>query len=664
MAIPGLTQITEGLELWNRNLGGTAVVGQAIRNPFLRRLVFDGMSPGRLLSPGDAALDAAANAPTPAIATDVAFRDAPWQRFLATSALDPLNLVGLGLPGRLAKNPSLASAKPLLEGLDAMGAWRNARVNQGAEAVGSTAGKLVEPVAQKAVQLGAKFKEQAPGLAGGIDTASRMWKEQILHTAPGYYVRNGLENFLQAANRGDWETAHDMVRGWLNREQGADRLLAQRGIKPEQIDGLIQNPLHDGVNTGLVDHLGNPIITERQSAFKDAAESAPDWLRDPLTKVGDFMERGRDFNTMRIEGAARKAAFATGFRKALAEGESEAGAIKRGLEYANELFFNYTKHTAADELANRTFAFHKFALSNLPYQLKLSAQRPGVLNIPTNFYATSDTYNAQHGRPARFHGSLPIGRGSDGTEISLSPFDLWSVGTLVKEATRTTRDDGVGPVGAAANTLQDLGLGLHPFLNVPLQMTGQMGEQPASGLLRLAQPVNAIGGVLAGRPIDIEGGFKSVTAPNAFPYQEWLIRRRQAELGLKQGMTPTQSLMDPGIRQQAEQDAAAQIAGPSMGSWMGLPLRTRSPEEQVIEENALRARALQSLGLDGLAASNPTAGAYALSDPTMMNPLASKITSGAPLSTQEIALVLSGQAGPQLQAEYLRTRSEALHGRR
>lgn len=659
MSLPGLSGITGALDWYQRNLGGQRVTGEIIRNPLLQRAFFRGISPGRLLSPGDAALQAGAAAPDAATATEVAFRDAPWQRFGTEVATDPMNLVGVGIPGRLAQVGALKAVRPELEALDALGAWRNAKLNAGFSAAGKATRSTLEPAAQVLIKGGERFGEAHPKIAQGVELGSRMWREQALHPAPAYYVRNWGENVMRAITNGEFDVATETVKGTMRRPTRAQEIYRELGIDgPHQIDGLIQDPtLH---NNARVLTSGESVELGRggRSAYRELGDKISNpGIRGALHKFGGLMEKGTAFNAERIEGPAREAAFAHAYDEARAAGATTGQALEQGVGHANELFYDYSKNTPLDQVARHGLAFHKFALNNLPAQMKLATQRPAILNVPNQYYDVSEDYADQRGLSQRFNGSMPIGgEAQDGTQAHISPFDMWSVGQLVKMARRNDPESGATGLGDVANTMRDMGLGLHPFINVPLAATGQFGREIPNGLLRLAQPTNALAGLLMHRPVDVEGPYKNLVEPNGLPYQEWLIRKRQAELGLKQGIRPERALQDPALRQQAEADSAVESSIPSLGGWLGVPgLKVLNAEEAMIRQNEAIAGQAFDHGLKNQGYANPTSGAYALNDP-----LAAKVKLGLPLEPREVAMILSGQAGPVLQAQYLKQQTKAL----
>jgi hypothetical protein len=326
-------------------------------------------------------------------------------------------------------------------------------------------------------------------------------------------------------------------------------------------------------------------------------------------KVAGAMDINRRVGT-HVEGSARKAAIATEYERALAQGATPDDAKAGALKYADELFFNYGDAGPVDELGRNLFAFHKFGMHNIPAQLKSAGQRPGILNVPTAYYSASDDYNESRGLPSRFHGEMPIGN----TGWHINPMNLWSVGQLVGGATKRSANDEEGTgIGQTADMAQNLGLGLNPFIDALLTVTGQHGRSFAPSFLRASQPVNGVLSAALGRPVDIEGGPKEllgnvqegITGQRPFPYQEYLLNKRRAELKAFGG--------DPS---QAGSDVGRNMALEGLAGFMGVPgLKQLTPEELQIRKNSELAKAYRLAGNQTAYRANPTARTYADLDP-------------------------------------------------
>ena len=123
MSIPVLSGVLDGAEWWQRNVLEDKIVGPLYRSMAeaqLRNAPYKAEHPLLIdLSPSSPEhvqfLQELAGAKSGTQAADVAFRDNPWGRLLVTSAADPLNLVGVGIPGKLAE--ALPRLRPVSVGL-------------------------------------------------------------------------------------------------------------------------------------------------------------------------------------------------------------------------------------------------------------------------------------------------------------------------------------------------------------------------------------------------------------------------------------------------------------------------------------------------------------------------------------------------------------------
>lgn len=290
--------------------------------------------------------------------------------------------------------------------------------------------------------------------------------------------------------------------------------------------------------------------------------------------------------------------------------------VQAGTKNSTDIFFDYTANNPIDKLGQGALAFHRFAVNNIPKTITAAGKNPVYANIPSEYYRVSDEYNKQHGLPRSFHGQYPLGGpGADGTQASFDPMGRLPFGALAKYATRpgSPVDDQNTPVGEFAEDLKGIGLGLNPFIDALLTVTGQHGRGLAPGFLRASQPVNGILSSIMDRPVDIEGGPKellgnaqeAITGQRPFPYQEYLLRKRQAELKAM-GKDP----------KQAGSQLGDQMATEGLAGFAGVPgLKLLTPEEQEIRRNAALAQAYKLAGNTAGYRANPTSRAYADLDP-------------------------------------------------
>jgi hypothetical protein len=549
---------------------------------------------------------------------DAAYANSPWQHVLTSAVLDPLNLVGMGLPSKaLTVVPAASRAGQAFRVLDAADKLPAAVSKPVMDLAGQGIGKLFEGANAAAAPVANAFARNYPGAAEASGNVMRAWREQAL-LSPGYHVRNAAENLLRPIlDSGDWETARETVKNMFTGRNKFDDLVSS-GVRLDQDPAVLkavgQDPTQQGVESvyrkfqfqpkpipGGVPPMGTA-TTQPLTGVQNVANYA-------TGKIADISEMNRRAGTF-IEGSARKAAIANQYSRAIEQGASHAQAVDAAIDYADKLFFDYEKNTPVDQLGQNLFAFHKFATQNLPAQLAMSAEKPALMNVPANYYRVSDEYNQQHGLSSRFHGELPVGD----TGFYINPLAYSSLGEMVGAATKHTPNDDEGTLlGQAADAGKELGFGLNPFLDAALTVTGQHGRTFAPGFLRASQPINGILSATLGRPVDIEGVVKdplgdlqeSLTGQQPFPYQEYLLRKRQAELKAL-GKDPSQAGSDVGY----------QMADEGMAGFLGLPsVKYLSPEEQIIRRNQELAQAYKLAGNQAGYHANPTAGAYAELDP-------------------------------------------------
>ena len=290
--------------------------------------------------------------------------------------------------------------------------------------------------------------------------------------------------------------------------------------------------------------------------------------------------------------------------------------MQAGTKNSTDTFFDYTANNPIDVIGQNTLGFHRFAINNLPKSIKAAGKNPLFSNVPVEYYRASDQYNEQKGLPRAFHGKMPIGPAVPGVgQFTADPMGVLPLGSLVKAATRpsSTLDDKGTFIGDAADDLRGLGLGLNPFIDALLTVTGQHGRSFAPSFLRASQPVNGILSAAMGRPVDIEGGSKDffggiqeeLTGQAPFPYQQYLLRKRQAELKAL-GKDPATAASDVGDQMGVE----------GVGGFMGIPgLKLLTPEEQEARKASQLARAMYAAGNKNAYRDNPAAGAYADLDP-------------------------------------------------
>lgn len=548
---------------------------------------------------------------------DEAYKNSPWQKVVAGAVLDPMNLVGMGLPTKaLTILPAASKLATPLRMAEAADKLPGALSKPVMDVAGWGATKAFEGVNAAARPVGRSFAKNFPGAAQGADDVMKAWREQAL-MSPGYHVRNAAENVMRPIiDSGDWETARETVKGMFTGRNKFDDIAPRLGLDkdPAVLKAIGQDPSMMGADSVYRKFQFQPKPLTPPPPMGTATTQPLSGVQKVVNATTDRIADASVFNRRvgtHVEGSARKAAIANEYERAIGQGASHQQAVDSAIEYADKLFFDYGKTTGAvDNVAKNLFAFHKFGVQNLPAQMRSAGARPAVLNVPAEYYEVSDEYNKRRGLSSRMHGELPLGN----TGFNINPMQWSSVGQIAGAATQRTANDDEGTViGQAADLGNSLGLGLNPFLDALLTVTGQHGRSFAPGFLRASQPVNGILSSTLGRPVDIEGVPKellgnlqeALTGQQPFPYQEYLLRKRQAELKAL-GKDPSQ----------AGADVGHQMADEGLASFMGVPgLKYLSPEEQTIRQNQQLAQAYKLAGNQEGYRANPTAGAYAALDP-------------------------------------------------
>lgn len=706
MALPVLSGITDALE-WYQNNIGDRFAGGALQL----------LNKGRIgLGYGDEGATAIDQA-DPRKALDIAFRDAPFQRFLYTSVADPLNLVGVGLPAKLAATG--------LRGVPLVG-----RALQAANTVDQLPGRVVGGAIDSGIKnvlkpgfdatydaalrpMGQGIANRAPGLANAYQTGTRAWREQAL-LSPGYHVTNAASNLAQSVIHGDMNTAGQTVRGLIRGKNVGDDVAHQIGRSiPQSVKG---NTLHASGQPGSADSVfhemsGSPVYGPTPTGTR-----LPNANQNPaLVQMGNLSNASGRVAT-HIEDAARKAAWgnatkqaiqrwaknhadilegrglantaaalresggmvqvgslmpalrADGIRGAAATreirqmGNAHTDAIREGEQYADKLFFRYGQNNPVDKVGRNMLAFHTYAINNIPSSLRRSAEVPAVMNVPVNWYEESDRYNEQHGLTSKMHGEYQLPFEVGGNEVFVNPAKWLPFGNIIGAATKPEREVGESWLGEIGNTARDVGLGLHPFVDLPMTVTGQYGRAITPGLLRWAQPINAAASAASGTPQDIEGPYKGlvegiqkeVSGTTPFPYRDYLLRKKQAELG---GSANASLATQGPLVREAHQAVGNELGATGLAGFMGVPgLKILSPEERIIRENAHETKNL--IGQYGTRAAmlNPTRGIY-----DNVDPLAVKVENFEKLPPQEQEALLDDPVARDMVIEHL---AQKLHGPR
>lgn len=635
---------------------------------------------------------------------DEVYKDSPWQDFAASLLVDPSNLIGLGLPGKVAT--ALPAGSKLAKGLSMAN-----KVDQlPGQVTGKTLG-FVGDLGRGALKTTADAVTphipQHPLLdkfGAGIDKGMSAWREQAL-LSPAFHVNNWLGNVALPAQKGEWGAARAAALGPITgRNRQVTDVLGKLGNHRAPLSyGSGTPPPIDPASFNArwgdnMQKLGREANVNNPFSGPSVARDLPDtvgpvnFARD---KYAGLSEASKRFGQERIEGPGLDQAFQEAFGPAFKQTADEfykdlqrvrvngkrpkeaqaaidafkasrgqmspddlreilnpgtrarraaragqpytpptgpvttnwktelvknwedrvIGSVEAGTKKSTDIFFDYTADNPIDKIGQKALAFHRFGINNLPKSLAAAGARPVNANIPTEYYRASDDYNENKGLPRGFHGQMPIGQKTDRGQLTFDPMGKLPLGALVKSATRPSSpmDDKGSWVGELADDLKDVGLGLNPFIDALLTVSGQHGRSFAPGFLRASQPVNGVASELLDRPVDIEGFPKELmgnaqehfTGQQPFPYQEYLLRKRQAELKAL-GKDPSQ----------AGSQLGDQMGLEGMAGFIGIPgLKLLTPEEEQIRKDAKLAKALALSTGQPASQHNPTARAYTDLDP-------------------------------------------------
>jgi hypothetical protein len=315
------------------------------------------------------------------------------------------------------------------------------------------------------------------------------------------------------------------------------------------------------------------------------------------------------------------------------------------------------QHAGGDQLlrsiGQNMFGSYKFGPQNLAALGRLSLEHPIVANAPAEYYRDSDIYGAQHGLPASMHGSMPFGNNPfNGEQIMFNPGDLSSLSSLIGAATdQSSAGSGTGVVGGMADALNTVGMGLNPAIQLGLQAAGQNGTNQMSDLIRPLTAVSGLAGLATGRPQNIEGPLKNavgtaqqaITGSETFPYQDYLVRTRQAELAGGYNKWDATQQSGP-LHDAANADESHRIAVQDfLKTMLPLDLQSVPREQQAIGNNQFQSQLYGLHGMPTAASQNPTGQAYALADP-----LAEKVARFSTLPFQEQQAMLRDPRALQL----------------
>ena len=312
--------------------------------------------------------------------------------------------------------------------------------------------------------------------------------------------------------------------------------------------------------------------------------------------------------------------------------------------------------------AQNLFGGYKFAAQNAPNFVRLAGGHPVLANAPAEFYRQSDVYNLTHGLEGpQYHGMVPLGRNPlNGDLIEMNPLGMSSMADLIGAATKPDTGDATG-LGDLSRLAGEVGLGTNPIIKTGLQLTGQMGNDQMSDVVA---PLTALSGAVSiarGVPTNLEqgvhdlvaGGEQALTGRETFPYMDYLLRKRQAELG-RNGNKWNAAITSGPIHDAAVLDTAHRIGtNDLLRTLTPFDIEMTSPEAQAIGQNQYLQNIYASRGMTGMASWNPTAHAYEMADP-----LAEKVARFATLPIMEQQALLRD---PRALEMLTRQRSMQIH---
>lgn len=772
MSIPVLSGLTDALNLYQRSVvDPIAGTGLGLLNKAKMGLGQGDAGSQQLDSYFQNGIGPGANAdPTGALNFGTQGPAGAWGRFGLTAAMDPLNLVGLGLPGMaahglegmgmLSKVPGLADA---LGGLGKLDALPGALTGKVMDTVGDVAGPMVTGAAGKLAPFVNDFAAEHKDLSQGWTTANLVWK-QLNHMLPGQQLGYMADDTTRVLAHGNAGAVGDMIqaRGGLLGGSGStegDKWAETLGQRPELVSPEAANipqqsiftpsnelnkdpwgdpskglpfqdwvqahqdtPVLGGLLQGLRKAGQNQMNIEKGvegqmrgavwgSGMNDAMKGPGDELTARMDANGapELAQMMRDQNYMVHPDALKQTMLQMGYdakstdrvaqqwadqigAPSVMQGHPDpitgapvpgvvtpaSGAFEAANDVTKRQMLDYTNPTrptnvASDSpemqryegemllrgLAANTFGGYKFATSNIPSFMRLTGAHPAIANVPQDYYRNSDQYNLQHGLPESYHGLLPMGN-VGGKDLMVNPFSLSSMGQLVGDMGKPADPmSGNSALGDIADTASDVGFGLNPIINAALIASGQKGSTQLPNIIRPLTPIGAAIGAGIGRPVDLEGPVKALgsateqalTGRQTGSYQDFLLRKRQVELSGGNPMAvdnPTPTANQDVANSQAVEQLITALTG-----FRGM--KEMAPEEAQIRMNQRQGAVEQILsGSTQGVASNPTRGAYDITDPLM-----EKIYRFSSLTPIEQRHLMEDPVANQIITQ---NRSELLHG--
>jgi hypothetical protein len=226
-------------------------------------------------------------------------------------------------------------------------------------------------------------------------------------------------------------------------------------------------------------------------------------------------------------------------------------ASQQGADLANKVHFNFDQTYAFEEALHlRTWLpFHFFATRNLPFYLETVAANPQLLHLMYDYHQLSADEKNQLGLPDTINNMVSAGHDSflnllfGPGRIMVNPLVAIALMDQTKNINQAfdpsipNQGSGIlGKVGGLNTRLQAVGMGLAPWVNIPLDVLGGLTGGSAYGpgneqsdVIRLSAPIGALTN-FAARAV---GHPNTRISPDATLIQPALNRIREITTGTK-----------------------------------------------------------------------------------------------------------------------------------
>lgn len=293
---------------------------------------------------------------------------------------------------------------------------------------------------------------------------------------------------------------------------------------------------------------------------------------------------------------------------------------KRGVEYADKLFFNYAMTNQLDKMLGWASPFVIWQTRNLPLWANMLATKPGLLRGVSEYHEETVDRAEEDTLPARFGGFIrsteldPLYSALIGRPISAYSNPLAAVlGGYSQTDMPPYVGKDVKPLGQAVTVGGYLGggLSLWPWLDIPLKVSGQMGRSVSYGdFFAPSRFLRTFG-------IDFEQNWKrflleaqGIETETANPFLDQAIQRRIAEIAAEQNITDEATLYramaDPKhplhVRARKEAEAESNTIS-ALRYVFPIGVRTVSPGLKELYEGQDRFGKLKDAGAEGSALS-------------------------------------------------------------